>query len=95
MLCGTWLHTEQEVCLGGTGSRLTAEVGPADWLFMGLRLPWLLYPLVFYIFCPPFAPYSLGDRTFVGEGSKKAGRLGERYLDSGAVQRKKEDGKGF
>lgn len=26
---------------------------------------------------------------------RRQGRLGERYLDSGAVQRKKENGKGF
>lgn len=32
-------------------------------------------------------PYTvLGYRTFVGEGSEKTGRLGERCLDSGAVQ---------
>lgn len=37
----------------------------------------------------------LGYRTFVGERSKKTGRLDERYLDSGAVQRKKESGKGY
>lgn len=37
----------------------------------------------------------LGYRTFVGEGSKKTGRLDERNLDSVAVQREKESGKGF
>jgi hypothetical protein len=36
--------------------------------------------------CPHTA---LGYRTFVGEGSKKSGRLGERHLDLGAVQRER------
>lgn len=43
-----------------------------------------------------YCPHTvLGYRTFVGEGSKKTGRLGEWHLDPGAVQRKKENGKDF
>lgn len=29
-------------------------------------------------------------RTFVGEGSKKTGRLDERYLDSGCAEEERE-----